>query len=249
MSNTQKFTGRAKNYTEARPSYAEQLIDYLYNNYITVNSVVADIGCGTGKFTKQLLDRGNIVYGVEPNEDMRDIAAKELASYRSFSIVNGTSSKTGLNDTSVDFITVAQAFHWFDNAEFYTECKRILKSEGNIALIWNTRDMTSPFNQESYNIYKKYCPKFKGFGGGISDDTDKINDFFKNKYDYQIFDNPLTFNKEKFIKRSLSASYSLTECDKEYNAYIAELSVLFDRYADNNAVMMSNKTIAYIGTI
>lgn len=247
MENVQKFTGRASDYAVGRPFYSMQLIEFLYKHYINDKSVIADIGCGTGKFTKQLLDKGNFVYGVEPNKDMQSVALKELAEYKNFKLINGTAENTNIKPCSVDFITVAQAFHWFDADEFHKECKRILKPNGYVALIWNTRDISAPLNKDSYDIYKKYCFEFKGFGGGVADDSSNIKQFFDNEYKYIEFNNTLEFTKDKFIKRSLSASYSIKQDNVCFMDYKRELEEIFDKYADTGKLIMPNKTVAYIG--
>ena len=180
MDNTQNFNGLADDYTIGRPTYSNAFIESLYSQYgFTEQSVIADIGSGTGKFAKQLLDKGSFVYCIEPNDDMRNSAIKELGKYECFHAVDGTATDTKLPDNSVDFITTAQAFHWFDTSSFKKECKRILKSNGSVFLIWNMRDMSSGINQISYDIYSKYCPNFKGFGGGIQKDDIRIKQFLR----------------------------------------------------------------------
>lgn len=250
MDNTEKFSGRAEVYTKGRPSYALELIECLFNKHgFTKQSVIADIGSGTGKLTKQLLDKGSTVFGVEPNSDMRHIAEKELGGYENFVSVDGTASATNLESGSVDFITSAQAFHWFDADEFRAECKRILRADGKIVLIWNTRDMNFGINRESFDIFTRYCPNFKGFGGGIQKDDKRIVEFFECGYEREIFENPLYFDRDKFISRSLSGSYSLKKGDAGFEAYLEELYGLFDKYAENDIIKMGNNTAAYIGTI
>ena len=72
MDNIQNFSGLANDYIIGRPTYSNTFIESLYSQYgFTEQSVVADIGSGTGKFAKQLLDRGSFVYCIEPNDDMR----------------------------------------------------------------------------------------------------------------------------------------------------------------------------------
>ena len=250
MDNTKKFSGLADTYSKGRPTYASDFIESLYCQYgLSKQSIIADIGSGTGKFSKQLLDKGSFVYGVEPNDDMRNTASKELSDYKNFYLVNGTASKTKLDDKSVDYITVAQAFHWFDTELFKRECKRILKDDGKIFLIWNMRDMTSKINQQCFEIYLKYCPNFKGFGGGIQKDDIRIKQFFDNQYEYKEFDNSLVYDKDTFMSRSVSGSYSLKEGDKNYKTYVEEISKLFDRYAKDGVITMANKTVVYIGRI
>ena len=250
MDNTKKFTGRADDYTNARPSYSEAFIKMLFEKLgFNENTIVADVGSGTGKLSKQMLEKGCTVYCVEPNDDMRNTAEKELGCFDSFRSVNGNASDTKLESSSIDFVTVAQAFHWFNADEFKRECLRILKPHGKVILVWNTRDLESEFNAKSYEIYKKYCPSFKGYHGGMKDDDNRIYDFFDNNCEKLIFDNPIEFTKEKFIKRSLSGSYSLKEGDENYDAYINELENLFDEFSNDGIVIMDNRTTAYIGNL
>ncbi|MBD5458810.1 MAG: class I SAM-dependent methyltransferase [Lachnospiraceae bacterium] len=250
MDNTKVFNELADDYTVGRPIYAMDFIDSLYKQYgFNEDSMIADIGAGTGKFSKQLLDRGSTVYCVEPNDDMRNTAIKELGKYSGFHAVDGTATDTKLYDESVDFITTAQAFHWFDTLLFQKECKRIIRKNGLIFLIWNMRDMSSEMNQKSFEIFSKYCPKFKGFGGGIEQDDIRIQQFFGNKYEYSEFDNPVSYDIDRFISRSLSGSYSLKKGDTDYDRYIEELHRLYEQYAKNDVLVMANKTIVYIGHI
>ena len=250
MDNTQNFTGLANDYTIGRPVYATAFIKHLYTKCgFTDQSVIADIGSGTGKFAKQLLDKGSFVYCVEPNDDMRNTAISELSGYKNFQARKGSATETTLQEREVDFITTAQAFHWFDVFGFRTECSRILKENGKVVLVWNMRDMTSPVNQECFEVYKKYCPKFKGFGGGIQKDDARIKEFFGCGYEYVEVENDLFYDRDTFISRSLSGSYSLKRGDENYSEYIGELEQIFDKYARAEILTMKNNTVAYIGAI
>lgn len=250
MDTTAKFTGRAAFYASSRPSYAKELIDYLYKDCgLTTSSIVADIGSGTGKFARQLLERGSEVYCVEPNDDMRRVAETELCEYRNFHSIRGSAEDTTLSNNFSDFITVAQAFHWFDVEKFKQECSRILKDEGKVILVWNIRDGFDSLNQELSHIYATFCPDFKGFSGGIVKDDPRIGLLFDAQYDYTAFENPLYFNREKFIERSLSSSYSLKAEDEEYEEYIKALTTLFSRYSNSGIVTIANHSVAYVGTV
>jgi len=107
--------------------------------------------------------------------------------------------------------------------------------------------MSGDINQKCFEIFSEYCPHFKGFGGGIEQNDMRIKQFFDNKYEYVEFDNPLFYDKEKFISRSLSGSYSLKSTDTDYNEYIEALCRLYEQYAEKDRLVMANKTIAYIG--
>ena len=250
MDATKKFDGRAADYTVGRPGYAQELIDHIYQNCgIPKEAAFADIGSGTGKFSKYLLDRGSVVYCVEPNPDMRKTAEAELAIYPNFHSVPGNAEETTLEAESVDCITVAQAFHWFDVEKFRSECRRIIRKDGPIFLIWNSRNTDDPLNQELYAINAECCPAFKGFNGGIKKDDERIREFFYGRYEYAAFDNPLHLDRTRFIARSLSSSYSLKEGDDGYGPYLQKLNDLFDKYENDGMVLIPNKSAAYIGRV
>ncbi|MNJ66661.1 hypothetical protein D3C77_627540 [compost metagenome] len=129
------------------------------------------------------------------------------------------------------------------------ECSRILKPHGKVVLIWNMRDLDDEVNKMNYQIFKKYCPNFYGFSSGMKDDETKIYDFFDGHVHTERFSNPLSFTKDTFIQRCLSASYSLRAGDEHYEAYVEELANLFDNYAVNDMMIVANYTEAYIGEV
>ncbi len=189
---------------------AFNFIDYLFTDVgISKNSIIADIGSGTGILTGQLLEKGSKVYGVEPNADMRVIAETNLKDLPRFTSVNGCAENTTIDDNSVDYITVAQAFHWFDRERFKKECQRILKAEGKVILVWNVRDNKNELVMENYKVNRKYCPSFNGFSDGMygKNNEDDFSDFFNGKYETKVFLNNLIFDMDGFIGRNLSSSY------------------------------------------
>lgn len=210
MDSKQLFTQKSDVYAKGRPTYATQLIEYLFKEVgLNKNSVIADIGSGTGIFAKQLADFCNKVICIEPNEDMRRAACQDLSFYSNLQIVNGDAENTTLDNSSVDYITAAQSFHWFDVDKFIVESKRILKPNGKVILVWNMRDPGCDFYKENYKLFAKYCPRFKGFSNGTKKDDPKIIKYFSGIYETIQFDNPIMFDRKKFINRCLSSSYSL----------------------------------------
>lgn len=244
------FSGIADIYEQGRPEYSSELVDDLYTKYgFSQSSVIADIGTGTGKFAGQLLKMGSAVIGIEPNDDMRHKAQIILGNCGKFTLVDGDANDTTLQDESVDFITSAQAFHWFDPRGFRKECRRIMKPDGLVVLLWNIRDMNSFVNKECFEIYTKYCDRFVGFHGGLQRDDIRIREFFDNKYERIEYDNPLFFTKEDFIKRCLSGSYSLKETDANYGTYLSLFDKIYEKYSENGILTMGNKSVAYIGKV
>lgn len=250
METTKKFDGRASDYAHSRPQYAAALLDHLYDNEIlSPASTVADIGSGTGKFSRQLLDRQSEVYCVEPNADMRSVAEATLCGYPRFHSIAGEATHTTLASGSVDCITSAQAFHWFAGEPFKQECLRILKPGGLAILIWNVRDLADERNRNWHDIFAHHCPTFRGFSNGIERDDAKIRAFFGGRYTRVAFDHPLLLDKVGFIKRSLSSSYSLRETDPDFPAYRAALEALYDRYENHGQITIANRSVAYIGSV
>ena len=250
MDTTQKFTGRAVDYVKGRPAYAEAFLQSLAEDHgFSPGAEAADIGCGTGKFSAQLLEKGFRVYGVEPNDDMRGQAESALGAWPGFRAVKGTAADTTLADASMDLVTCAQAFHWFDPEVFSAECRRILRPEGKVFLIWNLREEDALINREIYRLYASCCPDFKGFAGGIRRNDERICRFFSHGFLYEEYDNPLFYSKETFVSRSLSGSYSLKKGDPGYQTYLQKLHAVFRKYERDGKVEMPNKTVVYFGCI
>ncbi|MHB8064934.1 MAG: class I SAM-dependent methyltransferase [Ruminiclostridium sp.] len=249
--NTEKFTGKASAYEKYRPEYPNEFIEYLFSTIgLSKYSDISDIGSGTGILSRQLLEKGSRVFCVEPNDDMREIAEKNLSSYNNFISVNGSAEQTTLRTGSIDCITVAQAFHWFKVEKFKQECQRILKPNGKVVLVWNSRVAEAPLIIENAEICKKLCQSFKGFTGGQEEKSESFNMFFKaGIYEYKAFENNITYAKEGFLGRNLSASYAPKEGASNYEQFVFEINTLFMKYSNKGSLLLPNITRSYIGEV
>ena len=147
---------------------------------------------------------------------------------------------------------VAQAFHWFDKEKFKKECKRILKPNGSVWILWNQLDETKEIVKEQKRIDDKYTNRFQEVNGILSatKKEEKIHGFFKdNIYETKVVDNPLENDKERFIGSNLSKSYSLKKEDANYDNYIEAFGEVFDKYSENGMVIIPNKTYGYLGKV
>jgi len=137
---TSRFSDRVENYVRYRPGYPAGALQLLQAECgLAPAHVVADIASGTGIWTRMLLENGNPVYGVEPNAEMRQAGERLLASFPNFTSVAGKAEATTLAGSSVDFVTAAQAAHWFDRESSRQEFARILRPGGWLVLLWNER--------------------------------------------------------------------------------------------------------------
>jgi ubiquinone/menaquinone biosynthesis C-methylase UbiE len=187
---------------------------------------------------------------VEPNVDMRTAAEEDLNQFAHFTSIKGTAEETTIPDKSVDLVIAAQAFHWFDHDKFKLECKRILRQEAKVALVWNSRDFSSLMIIENAEICRKFCPNFYGFSGGIGEDQEVFKKFFRDgEYEFKRISNDLTLDLEGFLGRNLSASYSPKPTDKEYQDFVEAVTDLFEKYSSNGKIVMPNFTRSYLGNV
>lgn len=151
------FGPQAKAYA-ARPGYPDALVDRIVARAGVVTSdCIADIGAGTGKFTKQLADRGFAVAAVEPNAAMR----AEAPAIAGVTWHEGTFEATGLPRASVTWVTAAQAFHWADPPCALPELHRILEPGRCFTCLWNDReDDASPMLRAVMDVIRREAPAF-----------------------------------------------------------------------------------------
>ncbi len=248
---TTRFSDRVDNYIKYRPHYPSEIIDYLKSeNILKDDSVIADIGSGTGISTELFLNNGNKVYGVEPNKEMREAAERLLSAYNSFVSITGTAEETTLSNNSIDLIVAGQAFHWFKVEKTKAEFRRILKTNGNIVLMWNVKKMgTNEFMNAYEKLLIKYCPEFPEVRHEKMSDDEIISRFFEGKSKLKIFANYQLLDLEGFKGRLLSSSYAPTEAHLNYEPMLAELVVIFERYNENGMIRFEYDTKIYTGKL
>lgn len=238
MENTvERFSNRVENYAKYRPSYpAEVLRLFRGEMNLLETSAIADIGSGTGISSKLFLEKGNKVYGVEPNAAMRSAAEEFLGGYLNFLSIDGTAENTNLPDDSVDFVVAAQAFHWFDQKKTLAEFKRILRPNGFVALIWNERQLdTTPFLVE----YEKLLLKFADDYTSVRHDNvneKSLSHFFQAEFRRATFQNDQVFDFEGLKGRVLSSSYMPSATQENYESMVGELHFLFAKHAESGKI-------------
>lgn len=253
---TQRFSSRVNDYVLYRPGYPAEILELLKSECgLTAESVIADIASGTGIFTRMLLENGNRVFGVEPNDEMRKAGESFLASYRNFTSVAGTAEATTLPDHSVDFVTAAQAAHWFDRERAREEFARILRAGGTPAvrgftvLIWNERKTdTTPF----LRAYEKLLLEFGTDYEDVRHErtTDAIGEFFApSPFQLRIFDSKQEFDFDGLRGRLLSSSYSPAAGHPKHEPMLHELRCIFDAYQENGRVAFDYDTRVYYGSL
>lgn len=248
---TQRFSDRVDNYIKYRPSYPIEIIDFLKKETgFYSNSVIADIGSGTGISAELFLKNGNTVYGIEPNKEMRGAAEKLLKLYPKFKSVNAPAENTGLKNTGIDYIIAAQAFHWFDVEKCKAEFQRILKPKGYVVLIWNDRKTEStPFLKAYEALLQKFSTDYQSVNHKNIDKKIFDNFFGKENYKLKIFPNEQVFNYESLLGRLMSSSYVPSPNHLNYLPMIKELKNIFEKYNESGRVKFEYETKVYYGRI
>jgi SAM-dependent methyltransferase len=132
-----RFGDVADRYERARPLYPESALSELAVQCgLRPGTPVLDLGAGTGKLTRQLVEIGADVVAVEPAAGMRRRLEAEVPGVP---VLDGTAEDIPLPDASVKIVTVGQAFHWFDTHRALDEIARVLRPAGWLALLWNER--------------------------------------------------------------------------------------------------------------
>jgi SAM-dependent methyltransferase len=235
-------------YARFRPSYPQQIIETLEHHCgLTRDSIVADIASGTGIFTKLLLEHGNRVFGVEPNVEMRAAGEGFLAAYPNFSSVTGTAEATTLEARSVDFVTAAQAGHWFDRQKSRGEFARILKPGGWAVLVWNERKADSkPFLREYEELLLRYGTDYNE----VRHEHTVVGEFFDPlPFQERTFDLQQVFDYAGVEGRLMSSSYAPGPAHPNHAPMLRELREIFDRHQQDGKVSIEYTTRMFYGRL
>lgn len=233
-----------------RPGYPGEVIDLLKSECgLTTDSIIADVGSGTGILTELLLKNGNEVLGVEPNSAMRAAGEALLRKYSRFKSIAGSAEATTLEASSVDLITAGQAFHWFDGPQARAEFVRVLKPQGFVVLIWNDRRLDSTAFLRSYEeLLLNYGTDYEQ----VSDLTapEKVARFFgQETFELRSFPNLQQFDFESLKGRVMSASYTPEPGHPNFEPMIVRLREIFESYQNYGTVTFEYDTRVYFGRL
>ncbi len=241
---------RVENYVKYRPSYPQRLIDFLYTEGgFSRESVIADIGSGTGLFTRLLLERGSRVIAVEPDNIMRTIAERLLGDeFQRFVSIMGTAENTTLPDSSVNHIVCAQSFHWFDLEKCKYEFVRILKPNGTVTIIRNKRVVESDAFSLAYEQLLQRCTlKLEKRQLDQISETELSKFFGSECYSVISLPNQQVLDQDGIKGRFLSDDCIPVLDEEGYNETIIELGQLFDQFNQSGKVTLRYETEAYAG--
>lgn len=249
---TQRFTGRVEDYARYRPAYPSELLDLLRCECgLAEDTVVADVGSGTGILARLLLENGNRVIAVEPNDAMRRAGESLLSGHGRFESVTGTAEATTLPQSSVDLIMAGQAFHWFDPVAAREEFVRVLKPGGKVALVWNDRRKHgTPFQVAYEKLLDTFATDYAEVEHGRKGSLENIRSFFApNPVHTETFGNGQTLDYRGLKGRLLSSSYVPREGQPGHRELLEELEHVFRSHQEDGQVTLEYDTRVYYGLL
>ena len=255
---TARFTSRAADYAEARPRYPDSLVQLLTTELaLDPDSIIADIGAGTGLSAEPFLRAGFGVVCVEPNAAMRAQAAQLLASYPGFRGAAGSAEDTGLDDDSVDLVLVAQAFHWVDVSRAQREFRRILRPPGRVCIAWNTRRRTGSAFLAGYEAllrrfgtdYEEVDRRTARLTGIDGQGGEELHRFFPHGHAHRVLENRQQLTLDGLVRRIRSSSYMPDAASPAYAAMLAAFQALFAAESRDGTVELRYDLHVYLGRL
>jgi SAM-dependent methyltransferase len=225
----QRFSNRVADYVRYRPGYPPEVLAVLRTACgLRPGHVIADIGSGTGFLSELFLKNGNRVYGIEPNEAMRQAGEEYLASHDGFVSLNGSAEATTLEDSSIDFVAVGQAFHWFEP---------------------DARQMDTPFASAYEELLVKYGTDYTRVREAYPD-APAMHDFFgAGDFTQHSLPNSQILDWDSLVGRLRSSSFAPPEGHPNYAPMMVELQELFRANQEDGRVRMDFATHAYFGRL
>lgn len=248
---TRRFSNRVEDYIKYRPGYPRAVVGLLEDECgLTRESVVADVGSGTGILSELFLSAGVRVYGVEPNREMREAGERLLAAYENFVSVDGRAEETTLADEAVDFVTAGQAFHWFDPAAARREFRRILRDGGWAVLVWNDRRTEgTPLLAEYERLLLEYGTDYKEVSSKWAAEENIKTLFGAGEVRTKTFDNEQVLDFDGLKGRLASASYAPVPGHPNHEPLMRELAALFERHQRGGRVVVEYDTKVFYGQL
>lgn len=244
------FSTKVSDYVTARPGYPTGLYEKLRSSGAMLErATVADVGAGTGLLSRGLLEWGCSVIAVEPNAEMRAAADEILRDCPGYRSVAGGAENTLLETGSVDLVTAAQAFHWFDPDATRREWLRILKPSGQVAIIWNDRLESDPLQKGLEGIFNEFGGA-KHEARSAYDHKARLETFFHGGEMHEwAFTHEHRLVRAAFHSLTFSRSYMPTFHSEEGSKVRERVDALFDEWSEGDSVVVRYRTEAYVGRL
>lgn len=211
------FGAVAEAYDRGRPSYPADAVAWLLDGDA---KIVLELGAGTGKMTRELVDQGHAVFATEKDAAMLAVLKVRVPEV---SAKVASAEEIPANDRSVDVVIAAQAFHWFDHEVALPEIARVLKPGGHLAIVWNLLDQRIPWVRKLVKVMGEAHVRTS------SKDVLEQTDLFA-EVEAETFASWQDVTRDTLVDIVASRSYIASLPDGEREAKLDAVRALYDDY-------------------
>lgn len=190
----------AERYKKGRPFYHRiSVAKFLEKIPYTVNTAL-DLACGTGMSTLALAEQVKNVKGIDASAEMLALAPKK----DNIEYKIGAAEAIDLKNESLDLITIASGLHWFKEADFFKEARRLLPI-GKYLIVYENYfqgKVDTPekqFNDWTTNYYREYFPSPKRNRFDFKNHQ-KIANYGFELETFDRFQNPIIWTRPELIR-------------------------------------------------
>ncbi len=240
-----EYSTKAKIYHKYRWDYSIEAIQYIHSSaQISQESVIADMGAGTGILTKHFIDIAGKVYAVEPDENMLSILKHNFSCV--IPVHRFAHDIPEIDNKSVDVIIAAQSLHWFDFGKTILEFNRIAKENCLLFSIWNTDITSGNFSKETVTLMNKY----KNSEIENRQVFNNLTNYYKEDSIINTsFDSDGELDFETYIGSITSASFMPSEDDESFSALRNDAFYIFQKYKSAGKVQTKIRTNLLYGRL
>lgn len=212
------FGAVADAYDRGRPSYPAEAVEWLMAGEARI---VLELGAGTGKLTRELVDQGHAVFATEPDEAMLEVLRTRVPEV---SAKVAGAEEIPANDHSVDVVVAAQSFHWFDHDRALPEMARVLRAGGHVALVWNFFDRRIPWVRRLVDLIGEHSAS-SGPSHQVLDESDLFE-----PVERESFAHWQDVTRDTLVDIVASRSYVASLPEDEREERLDAVRALYDEY-------------------
>ncbi|WP_243073517.1 class I SAM-dependent methyltransferase [Microbacterium sp. SS28] len=234
------FGSAAGAYESGRPDYPLEAVEWMLQPVRREDHPlrVADVGAGTGKLTRVLVEAGAEAVAIDPDPAMLAELRTQVHGIPTFI---GTAERMPLPDASVDAVVLGQAWHWVDAAVGSEEAARVLRAGGVLGLIWNVRDETVEWVRRLTEIMHGSAAEALIAEGGPAPHP-PFAAFERRSWGWTR-----TLTKAAFLDMMASRSYVITAEEHRRERILREVAELYDEIGGGGVLELPYRTEAFRG--
>ena len=231
LEGVKRFSARAADYAFARPGYPAEAIAHILESSRVSRPRIVDVGAGTAQATNQLGRAAGFAVGLDPNLEMLSAAPRQA----NVVLLQGRAEQLPVRTRSADLLTAFNAFHWFQPEAFLAEARRVLASDGRLALVWNDWDDRDPFTAAFVRLMRAQAGDYP-----LEDRAAEVAPLYQTRHFHDVRQSTFPLRQDLDLSGVLARMRSMSYVPRQGPAWeqlASELRALFARHADNGGLV------------